>query len=116
MSSSSDDVARLRRFLLRAAFEPDENRTHFGRPADDDEELEALDEAFAAAREAAGLTLGQGESWTPPRSLCLQLADWTAWLDAYGDHHSPPFDQIYIAVSFAMPLVATGESGGGAAG
>jgi hypothetical protein len=104
----------LRRFLLKAAFDPADQRTYFGRS---DTEFEELDELFSEVRERAGVDLDQGQQWTPPRDLCRDLAAWTAWLDEYGGSpNSPPFDQIYLLVRFAMPLVPTAESEDGAAG
>ena len=108
------DVALLRRFLLKAAFDPADERTYFGR---EDPELAELDEAFAEARQQAGVDLPYDEPWKPPRDLCRELASWTAWLDEYGGSpNSPPFDQIYMLVRFAMPLVPIAESEDGAAG
>jgi hypothetical protein len=116
--SEAGHVALLRKFLVRATYDPDELReSYFGQPSDDFAEV---DEAFAAAAERAGLSslAQQGQPrWVPPKELCRELLLWTDWLEVYGaSPGSPPFDQIYIAVRFAMPLVATAESAGGAAG
>lgn len=111
---AGNDIALLRKFLLRAAFDPDDRRTYFGQH---DPELEELDEAFAEARQQAGVDLPYDQPWKPPRDLCRELASWTAWVDEYGGSpNSPPFDQIYMLVRFAMPLVPIAESEDGAAG
>jgi hypothetical protein len=112
-NTGANDIALLRKFLLRAAFDPDDKRTYFGQ---DDPELKELDAAFAEVRQRAGIDLPYDQPWKPPRDLCKELAAWTAWLDEYGGSpNSPPWDDIYMLVRFAMPLVPT-ESEDGAAG
>ncbi len=110
------DLEKLRNFLDAAA-EGKIDKKHYGKKGKTgDPVIDALDEVedFAKAAEHAGL--GQVGPWLPSEKLCKALLHW--WNQEYGHAPaaSPPFDQMYVVVRFAMPLVATAESEGGAAG
>ena len=99
---AGNDIALLRKFLLKAAFDPDDERTYFGQH---DPELEELDEKVcggSGSRRGRPLTTSRGSR----RATCAGARV----LDSLGGRvrrlaESPPFDQIYMLVRFAMPLV-----------
>jgi hypothetical protein len=115
--SNPDDLQKLKKFLKRAAegkLPPD----YHGKKRPDDPDLVDLDEAFKRAREKAQIDLDEGKRWEPSPELCQALL---TQLDGWSGGHgivtgSPPFDQMYLLVRFAMPLLPTVESEDGAAG
>ena len=122
--SDQDAVAKLKKFLEESAGHPDHKRNYFGKKWDDpsidpaiQQELKKLDEAHEPARKQAG-DLPTNKPWKPSKQLCRELRD---FIESYereygGPPNSPPYDQMYVFVRFAMPLVATAESEDGAAG
>ena len=115
--SSQQDVAKLRVFLRRAESDSDEVRKGYFGKHSPEPDIAELDRAFQQARQKAGIDLPHDKPWEPSKRLCTELGKMMDdWLNAYGPPGSPPFDQIYVAVRFAMPLVSTVESEDGAAG
>ena len=114
--TSKDDVTKLHKFLKKAADDDDaERKKYLGKPSNDPVVVE-VDAAFEKEKRDHGFP--PDKPWEPSKELCRELAEFTKWLDEHGHAPaaSPPFDQIYVVVRFAMPLVATAESDGGATG
>jgi hypothetical protein len=115
VAKSPEDLRALRRFLLKAAFDDDFRGAIPLTPfeADGDGTITDVDVAFRDVRDAVG---EDHPRWVPPKSLCRELAAWTSWLDEYSGFvsSSPPHDQMYVVVRYAMPLHPTSEEGGAA--
>jgi hypothetical protein len=117
---SPNQLASLRAFLHKAAQDDNEKRKEYsGRePGKPDAVIEAVDNAFRRIKDDREHTPFPPEKpWLLTKEQCQELIKLTDWIE---EHQivtgSPPLDQIYVLVRYAMPLIPTAESEDGAAG
>jgi hypothetical protein len=115
-----DQMASLQAFLDKAKNDGKEKRKNYSgkEPDHPDEVIVAVDDAFEKIKDDREHTPFPPEKpWELTDKQVDELLELTKWVKEHDIvTGSPPLDQIYVLVRYAMPLHATTESEDGAAG